>query len=331
MTTAPPFASDLHALAEDVALQWSAAGGTVEAFADIAVAALERSNLARTLTIDALCRYVANADTLPVQLDPASTFGEPPVTLAIADGFHIDAYLWVQPATAIHDHGFDGAFQVVDGVSLHSTFTFDGDDDLDAAVRCGTLSVEDNELLGPGTIRSIRSGQSFIHQVAHLPTPSLSLVVRTTDTIQTGHQYEYLFPGVAVASSHGLTVVERRQLEVVSWAMRLGRPDHETLVTALVTKARPLLTAWLLRWVAGAGGAPALAARAAGASPYPWVGPLLDGAAREPTGRFLFDPDPASRLRWVAHHIGLNPTRIAELATELDRLRSTAAPPRRFT
>ena len=73
-------------------------------------------------------RWVFGEDELIRQEDPNASFGEPPVTVYQGARFHIDVYFWFTATTALHQHGFSGAFQVLAGASIHSWYEFEPDD-----------------------------------------------------------------------------------------------------------------------------------------------------------------------------------------------------------
>src|SRR5690349_464094 len=51
-------------------------------------------------------------------------FGEPPVMLFQGPRFYIEALFWLSGTTDIHEHGFSGAFTVLEGSSVHSHWRF---------------------------------------------------------------------------------------------------------------------------------------------------------------------------------------------------------------
>ncbi len=317
-----PFGDALRALVERVDGEWAAARREPTSLPTVASAALAGSSLCRELTIDNLCAYVARSPDLPRQLDPGSTFGEPPVTLATGDGFHVDAYLWVQPATMIHDHGFSGAFQVVEGVSLHTTYDFGSSDGLDAPIRQGTLAISHAEILHPGAVRPIAAGLACVHQVAHLAAPSLSLIVRTTSAQLVPRCYQYLHPGIALGTVHDLTVAQRRRLEIAGWVFRMQRPNAVADLGALVATDDALLTAWVLRVVARYCAAPDVARQLAKTSPHAFAVPFVEALADDSRGGGLAQlsmvDDAGGRLRWVALNNGLDGPTIQRLLTEFE-------------
>lgn len=317
----PPFQAALDALVADVDRGWAALGRDPAGLSEVASGALERSEMRHQLTIRALCGHVARAARLATQLDPASAFGEPPVTLALAEGFHVDAYLWVQPTTVIHDHGFTGAFQVVEGVSMHTVGEFESDAPGDAPVRLGQLTLRPPELLRSGAVRRIEAGARFIHQVAHLSSPSLSLVVRTTSALQVPTTYEYLPAGVAMATTYHLDHQHRRKLEIAGWVLRMGRDHALEDLRALMASGDPLLVAWMLRTVTRQCFRPDLGRLLADESDLAFAWPLVEaldhGAGGGSHAQLAFVDDAPSRMAWVAAQNGFDAETLARLRAEL--------------
>ncbi|MGI8469286.1 MAG: hypothetical protein ACR2N3_12620 [Pyrinomonadaceae bacterium] len=77
---------------------------------------------------------------LPEQRDLAGRFDDPPITLYNSPRFHIDIYFWLDGTTSIHQHGFCGAFQVLLGSSLHSSYDFEPQEILNTFTEIGALA-----------------------------------------------------------------------------------------------------------------------------------------------------------------------------------------------
>lgn len=125
-------------------------------------------------------------------------FGEPPVMLFQAPRFYIEALFWLSGTTAIHEHAFSGVFIVLAGSSVHSHWRFIPERTINSRMLCGRLDRVSTEILRPGGIRSIHSGDRLIHQLFHLEMPSVTLVIRTYEERHHLPQYKYLPPGLAI-------------------------------------------------------------------------------------------------------------------------------------
>jgi hypothetical protein len=125
-------------------------------------------------------------------------FGEPPIMLFQAPRFYIEALFWHSGTTAIHEHAFSGAFTVLAGSSVHSHWQFTRERTINSRMLCGRLDRISTEILRPGGIRPIHSGDRLIHQLFHLEVPSVTIVVRTYVDRHHLPQYLYLLPGLAL-------------------------------------------------------------------------------------------------------------------------------------
>lgn len=211
------------AMGSRLAALWAAADHDTGAFPGLAVRVLAETPELRDLDPDDLVDWALACPRLPPQLDVRSTFGEPPLTLYAGESFVIDAYFWLDGTTAIHQHGFSGAFHVLAGSSLHTRSRWTLAERVDPGFMLGELASEHAELLGRGDTRPIAAGDALIHALFHLDRPSCSLVVRTrSDAI--GPQYTYLPPSVAL-DPRGEDVTAKRKRELLAMLRRCGRPD----------------------------------------------------------------------------------------------------------
>lgn len=189
---------DIDVLGAEIEDAWAAANHRAEDFAAIATAALEKRSLATTMSIDGLVRWFGLAPHVPHQ--PAGAqFGEPPIKVYEGRRFYIEVLFWTDGTTAIHQHGFSGAFQVLAGGSIHTTYEFAAEEAINRELVLGKLAVTGSELLRRGDIRPIRSGDQFIHSLFHLDRPSVTLVARTDRDSGSDPQYSYYHPGIAFA------------------------------------------------------------------------------------------------------------------------------------
>jgi len=143
-------------------------------------------------------RWALTAHSLGPQPNADARFGEPPITVYAGRRFYIEVLFWFNGTTAIHQHGFDGAFSVLAGSSLHSTYHFREHDRTSVRLLVGDVVHETSELLRAGAVRRIVAGQSLIHSLFHLDRPSVSVVVRSFTASDAGVQYNYLPPYLAI-------------------------------------------------------------------------------------------------------------------------------------
>jgi hypothetical protein len=146
---------------------------------EIAVEALTRTPPPADFDASILFRSTLRADALPLQNDLTSNFGQPPITLFNSDYFAIDAYVWRDSTTSIHEHGFDGAFCVASGSSVQASYRFETTDVVNDRLRLGSIELQGLERLQPGDYRPIVRGSTMIHSVFHLEHPSVTVCVRS--------------------------------------------------------------------------------------------------------------------------------------------------------
>jgi hypothetical protein len=149
------------------------------------------------LTPESIARWAMETDALIQQPNAEVQFGEPPITMFCGRRFYIEALFWLDGTTSIHQHGFDGAFCVLHGGSIHSTYDFKERASTSGRILIGDLVFRHAEWLKPGAVRRIDSGPTFIHALFHLARPSVSIVVRTYGTLRAAPQYSYSPPHLA--------------------------------------------------------------------------------------------------------------------------------------
>lgn len=177
--------------------RWEAHDRRPDELPAIAVEALETFEAPDSLTPERVLRLMATGTQLPRQLHSTDRFGEPPVIAYLQDDFEIQVLNWMEGSTSVHQHGFDGAFKVQAGSSLHVEHDFDQRDELaEGHVVIGSLVSRSSEILRPGAIRPIVAGPSFIHALFHLERPSVTIVIRNKTSGLPFPQYDYRLPGV---------------------------------------------------------------------------------------------------------------------------------------
>jgi hypothetical protein len=191
-----PDVHDIEELGAQIEHAWRGAQYRAEEFAPIAQAALAQRTLPAMMTTERIFRWFVSAPQIPHQ-PPHFAFGEPPIQLYAGRRFYIEALFWADGTTAIHQHSFSGAFQVLLGGSIHTRYRFARRAAITRELHLGDLAAGRSELLRAGDVRPIVSGDRFIHSLFHLERPSLTLVVRTKHDAGTDPQYSYLHPGIA--------------------------------------------------------------------------------------------------------------------------------------
>ncbi len=179
--------------------RWTALGRRPGLLAGVATEGLGEVPVPDTLTPEVILGLLAAGTGLPGQCPSSDRFGQPPAVMYRSDNFQVQAMTWMEGTTAIHQHGFDGAFRVLRGSSLHVRYSFDGGETLaDRHLAAGRLVMLDPEVLWAGDVRPIVAGPEFIHALFHLERPSVTIVVRNGSSDLTCPQYEYRLPGLGV-------------------------------------------------------------------------------------------------------------------------------------
>lgn len=129
---------------------------------------------------DTVIAWVMQSRAMPRQFRCDENFGQPPVTLAQGDGFHLDLLFWRRAGTAIHSHAFYGAFGVLVGPSVHAEYDFQTEQCLTPFVSVVHAKRTNLEALANGTVREIHADPQRMHSLVHLGHPSASLVLRTS-------------------------------------------------------------------------------------------------------------------------------------------------------
>jgi hypothetical protein len=240
--------------AERIERGWSRAGYRGEPFPELAEEAVAELLADRALAMDGILSSLASSASWSEQLDPHTQFGEPAVTVYKTERWNLDVYFWLHPVTALHDHRFRGAFGVVEGLTLNSTYQFEAREDSPRGVEVGRLALEVSELLHPGAVRRILPGRGFIHQVVHLARPTVSIALRTAREPDLPLQREYFRPGLSVPALQNLSPSQRRKLDLIGTLLSLRHPEAEALTARMLSAEEEACAFWMLYRLFPAGG-----------------------------------------------------------------------------
>jgi hypothetical protein len=185
-------------LGERLERAWLSHSYNEEIFPELAMDELERDPPFPQVTAADIVDWTFSPGQEFRQPSRSELFGEPPIMLFQAPRFYIEALFWRSGTTDIHEHGFSGAFTVLAGSSVHSHWRFVPERTINSRMLCGRMERVDTEILRPGSLRPIRSGNRLIHQLFHLEVPSVTLVVRTNVDRDHLPQLSYLQPGLAI-------------------------------------------------------------------------------------------------------------------------------------
>jgi hypothetical protein len=263
-------------LGDRVLRRWRAAGRRRSAFAEIAHAELTAALPQLVAPADTWFDELSRHDDLPpVVSQTARAFGEPPVHVWQRAGVGVDVYFWLGPMTGLHDHGFTGAFGVLDGPSVHTVYRFESATPAAAPVRVGKLVRRHTELLLPGDLRAIAGADRLPHRVVHLGAPSLSICVRTIGKVPQ-QQRSFFAPSLSVVSEQHLPVGARHRISLALHLFRRRPSDAAERLARLVDGTPDLAAFWILWAPFLAGADAALLMRTLGlAAPRPWFDAMV--------------------------------------------------------
>jgi hypothetical protein len=228
----------LARIGEALERRWAARGYRHQCFHDIAAECLRAASFQRHFDEEEIIAWVNRAASLPRQLDPRSSFGQPPLTVWGTDRFVLDLYFWVDTDTSVHDHSFSGAFTNLSGHSLNCTYSFEQRVRADEGMLLGSLLLDHAEYLKPGDICPIVAGPKFIHRVWHLDCPTITLVARTITRPRGLRQYSYYTEGLAVRYRRKPPIEFQRRREFMGYLFRRHHPRRVALAEEMLARAR---------------------------------------------------------------------------------------------
>jgi len=203
-------------------------------FPDIAAQALAEVAASEQVNPWNLTRELHVETELPRQI--TDDFSDLPITLYTGPRFRIDVYFWLDGTTAIHQHGFSGAFHVLLGSSIHSIYSFKQEEEINSHFATGQVLLKGVEVLEKGDIRRILPGNNFIHALFHLDRPSATITVRTHQTPNALPQYSYLKPYLAFDPFYKEQLTYKRA-QSTRMLLRMKHPDAYTLIGELVSSS----------------------------------------------------------------------------------------------
>ena len=218
-------------LGNTVLERWKRENFSLAKFPEIARTALDARSPAEHVDLAALIREFLLSDEQPFQT--MSGFGQPEIVAYNHPRFYIQLLFWLDGTTDIHQHEFSGAFHVMTGSSIHAHYGFENAQSVTPHLRVGDVKMKNIELLETGRTVPIVSGQSCIHSLFHLDTPSVTVVVRTQHDPGTGPQFNYLPPHVAMdpVFADELTMRRKQLLDVLE---QVGDPAYAELVLQML-------------------------------------------------------------------------------------------------
>ncbi len=215
---------------------WRETNYAEDDFPQIAADALNAENLPNKVTAWEVIEWSLKQNQLPEQRDLRGSFGDPPITIYNSPRFHIDVYFWLEGTTAIHQHGFCGAFQVLHGSSIHSWYEFDLQKKINSFTEVGEIKLKLCELLSVGDVQKILAGRQYIHGLFHLEQPSATIVVRTHKSPLFLPQFSYHKPFLAIDPffEEANTI---KKIQCLTALFRSNHPDTDRMVSDLLAES----------------------------------------------------------------------------------------------
>lgn len=237
-------------LGEKIEEIWRDKNYDEEIFPAIAKDALKEADLPEKVTAWEVIDWTLNQTNLPEQKDLPGKFGDPPITIYNAPRFHIDVYFWLEGTTSLHQHSFCGAFQVLQGSSIHSWYEFETSNKINSFTKIGDLKLKVCQILEVGDIQEIWAGSGYIHGLFHLDQPSATIVIRTYKSPLHLPQYEYHKPNFAIDPffDEANTI---KKLQCITALIRTNHPDTDKYIKELLAKSDPQTTFQIISTVRG--------------------------------------------------------------------------------
>jgi len=208
---------------------WRSANYSDESFPKIATEALERAKFLEDTDPAAILTWLLSNPSTPQQQDALGHFGQPPVTLFYGPRFCIDVYFWMESTTTIHDHGFCGAFAVLKGSSVQTRYVFENRREINPHFYTGDIRCIGAEMLKPGEVRTIHSGEEFIHSVFHLEHPSVTICIRTHRSPTPQPQCDF-YPPYFAQNPFFTCPVKSKELAAIHTLMGMEHPESDEIV-----------------------------------------------------------------------------------------------------
>lgn len=235
----PPVAAFFQTLGQRIESAWRARRYDEDCFPEIAEQALAELPPCEHLGAYDIVTWMLTTPELPPQLYLDVAFGQPAVQVYVTPRWHIEVLHWVDGTTSIHEHGFNGAFHVLAGSSIHCRYRFEEEERYNARLRRGQVARVEVELLRRGQIRRILAGGAMSHSLFHLDRPSVTVVIRTRQVPGASPQFAYLPPGLALDPFHQPEHLVR-QKQGFAMLAEVGHPDLEPLLARAYREADPL-------------------------------------------------------------------------------------------
>src|SRR5262249_36958894 len=135
-----------HRLGAHIEALWSQSMFDERELPAIAERALLNDPPSVSISKEDIIAFVLAANDRGAPIYPDSKEAEPPIAVYVGRRFYIEVLFWIDATTDIHQHGFDGAFCVLEGSSVHSTYRFHESHRLSVRMLLGDLVHQNSEV-----------------------------------------------------------------------------------------------------------------------------------------------------------------------------------------
>jgi hypothetical protein len=219
--------SAIESLAANIDRQWRRFEFDEHAFAELARDCLARAQLHAEFDGIALLRHAC------APRPEARARHLAPGVLPLYGGhrFDIHAHFWPDDVAVAHDHGWAGAFHIIEGRSLNSYHRFIAREDVRSSMRLGRLERTRIELHAAGDSIAVRPGTDFIHALHYLDRTGVAISVRSTSRRHEG--MTYFRPGLALGE-FATDAATEHALRALAIAWRHGEACYLELLEGMV-------------------------------------------------------------------------------------------------
>ncbi len=119
------------------------------------------------------------AHSIPNQFYNENQFGHFNITLINNGKFCIQVYIMNDIDTEIHDHTFDGAFRLIRGKTIHTTFEFSDRNEVEEDLFKGKLETQKALIMNTSDTHPIDT--KFIHRIERLSSVNITLIITHKD------------------------------------------------------------------------------------------------------------------------------------------------------
>lgn len=186
---------NLYSLVND---EWRKSGNEPSRFPEASFNALLKCDDLERISVDSLLDYMLD-DQIRNQLHqihPAAA-----IPLLKSPRFNIYIHLWSNEVADLHSHQWGGAFTIINGESIHAKYSFEQQAVIHTGLRLGSLDFQEFEKLTSGDVRMVSPGLEYVHGVAHIPSPSVSLSIRNSNGLSDLKTFYRHHSNVAISSA----------------------------------------------------------------------------------------------------------------------------------